>query len=181
MVRVEDQKVDILCVGHIIPRKRVEVVLRALAEPVCSERVVHIVGEGISGSDERVKRLARKLGVDERVVWRGKLGRDEVLAAMRSAAVLAHPSGREGASGVVGEAAEVGLPIVCFEGTGAASVMSAGGSPGMAVKSGRDAVRDFANALKEASGLPRGVAGAWTERRLEDLIDDIWVRASRGS
>jgi glycosyltransferase involved in cell wall biosynthesis len=68
-----------------------------------------------SGNDEpRLRRLARRLGVEDRVEWLGWLSQEEVLRQVGGADVFLFPCLREEAGAVVAEARAVGLPIVCL-------------------------------------------------------------------
>ena len=69
-----------------------------------------------SGDDEqRMRTLARRLGIEPRVEWTGWLSQDEVLMRMTEADVLLFPCLHEEAGAVVVEARAAGLPIVCLD------------------------------------------------------------------
>ena len=94
---------------------------------------MHVVGAGISGGGAapctEVRRSFRcgRPGRLPRLVGPGARRRR---CAGRTS-VLIHPSAREGASSIVGEATAAGLPVVCFAGTGAASVLDTAGTSEM--------------------------------------------------
>ena len=68
-----------------------------------------------SGSDERrLRQLAGRLGVGDRVRWLGWLTQDRVLAEMANSDVLLFPCLHEEAGAVVAEARAAGLPVVCL-------------------------------------------------------------------
>ena len=68
-----------------------------------------------SGRDEvRMRHLAERLGVDDRIEWRGWLTHEQVLRHVAQADVFLFPSLREEAGAVIAEARAVGLPIVCL-------------------------------------------------------------------
>lgn len=68
-----------------------------------------------AGRDEmRMRHLAKRLGVGDRVEWLGWLTHDQVLQRVAEADVFLFPSLREEAGAVIAEARAVGLPIVCL-------------------------------------------------------------------
>ena len=82
------EPVQILSVGRAVPKKGYDVLLRALAllPADLHWRFVHI-----GGGDElaRLKPLAQKLGVSDRITWKGALAQEEVLDHYRGADVFA--------------------------------------------------------------------------------------------
>ena len=87
-----------------------------------------------------MRRLARKLGVEERVLWAGWLPQDKVLDWMSEADVFLFPCLREEAGAVVAEARAAQLPVVCLDrggppvliGPSGISVASTGGAKAIA-------------------------------------------------
>jgi glycosyltransferase involved in cell wall biosynthesis len=101
-----------LFAGRLLPWKGVAIAIRAVA--ATEEWRLIVVGKG---SDEsRLRRLARRLEVDQRIHFAGWLTRDQVLAMMRDQAdVFVFPSVREEAGAVVVEALGCGLPVICLD------------------------------------------------------------------
>ena len=96
--------------GRLEPWKGVFLGLRALK--LLPEWRFVVCG---SGRDEvRMRHLAKRLGVDDRVEWLGWLRHDQVLLRVAEADVFLFPSLREEAGAVIAEARAVGLPIVCL-------------------------------------------------------------------
>jgi glycosyltransferase involved in cell wall biosynthesis len=100
-----------LFAGRLLPWKGVSLAIRAIRRLQGWKLVV--CGEG---SDEaRLRSLCRRLGVAERVEFRGWTPRDELLALMRrGASVFVFPSLHDEGGWVVAEAAAQGLPVVCI-------------------------------------------------------------------
>src|SRR5205807_2098434 len=80
----------LLFAGRIHPSKGLHVAIRAVAET--SGRLTVAGPAGDAAYEEEVRRLARELGVHERIDWRGELRRDEVLDLLASHDVLLYSS-----------------------------------------------------------------------------------------
>ncbi|MGH9890403.1 MAG: glycosyltransferase family 4 protein [bacterium] len=105
-----------LFAGRLLPSKGLALAIRALE--LLPEWILVICGEG--RDETRLRRLARRLGVDERVKLRGWVSREELQRAMREDAdVLLFPSYHEQAGWAVAEALAAGLPVVCLDRGGA--------------------------------------------------------------
>jgi glycosyltransferase involved in cell wall biosynthesis len=94
------------------PWKGVAIAIRAIAETDHWRLVV--VGGGFD--EMRLRRLARRLNVGDRVRFTGWLTKEEVLDRMRKDAdVFVFPSMHEEAGLVVVEALASGLPVICLD------------------------------------------------------------------
>jgi glycosyltransferase involved in cell wall biosynthesis len=131
------------------------------------------------GPDEGpARRVAERQGVADRVTFHGQRPRPEVLAALATADVLLFPSLHDSAPWVVGEAATLGVPVVCVD---------RGGPPELArVPEGGVAVAADGRtpqALAEALGrLPDRVPRDWWRvDRLPAEIDRHYRRAVAAS
>ena len=109
--------VVILSVARLVEKKGTDVLLEALARisPDLHWRFVHVGGGPLKADMER---LARALGIDDRVQWRGPLAQPQVLEEYRRADVFALASrigkdgDRDGLPNVLGEALSQGLACV---------------------------------------------------------------------
>ena len=101
-----------LFAGRLLPWKGGALAIRAVA--LASGWTLCVCG---SGPDQRrLRRLAEKKGVTERVRFLGWVAREEVLRMMEEEAqVLLHPSLHDDSPFVVAEAAVRGLPVVCLD------------------------------------------------------------------
>ncbi|WIE65412.1 glycosyltransferase [Curtobacterium sp. MCLR17_036] len=161
--------IAILSVGNLVPLKRIELTIAALATTELADARLRVAGKPAPGRENHLADLARRLGVAERVEFLGQVPREDVIREMHRADVLVHLSAREGGSGVVGEATSVGLPVVVFEGTGAAAVLEYAGAPGVMVPRTRlRSTRSIAEAIVEAAAQPRRRSDVWTPDRLLD-------------
>ena len=139
----------VLFVGRLVPEKGVDVLIRAMAalrERGDGSRLT-ILGEGAQGP--HLASLAKDLGVD--IELRGGVGRDEVAAAMASAAVVAVPSVYREPLGLVALEAMAAGAIVVASATGGLVETVADGASGLAVPPGD--VAALAAALERALGI----------------------------
>jgi glycosyltransferase involved in cell wall biosynthesis len=112
-------------VGRLVPFKGVHLAIAAIARLPAWRLIV--IGDGPDRG--RLEALARRLGVVDRVEFRGTVARDEVFPILRDQAdVLLFPSLHDDAGTVVAEALAVGLPVVCLA-VGGPPVMAGGGVP----------------------------------------------------
>jgi glycosyltransferase involved in cell wall biosynthesis len=100
----------VLYAGRLEPFKGVFLCLRALAL-LPGWRLV-VCGSG--NDEQRLQRLALRLGVMDRIDWLGWLPQEEVIHWMAEADVFLFASIHEEAGAVVAEARAVGLPVVCL-------------------------------------------------------------------
>ena len=98
----------ILSVGHLIPRKGHDLVIRALTDLVDVSLLV--VGEG----SERLslESLAKELGVDDRVRFAGSIEHERMHEIYGAADALVLASDREGWANVLLESMACGTPVV---------------------------------------------------------------------
>lgn len=115
---------EILYVGQLIVRKRVDLLLQAfsrLAEPSTRLR---IIGQGAEA--QNLHQLAGQLGLADRVSFVQGLPNAEIVSAMAAADVLVLPSRFDGWGAVVNEALMVGTPVICSDRCGASDVIENG-------------------------------------------------------
>ena len=111
------EPVVILSVARLVEKKGTEILLEALARisPALQWRFVHVGGGPLLKS---LQGRAARLGIEERVTWRGALTQDEVLAEYRKADVfalasrIARDGDRDGLPNVIAEAQSQGLACV---------------------------------------------------------------------
>ena len=170
--RLADRPV-VVCVSRLVPRKGQDVLIRAM--PQIRRRVpdaaLLVVGAGPDA--DRLRRLARSLGVDDHVVFTGEVPWAEVPAHFAAGDVFAMPCRTrkagldvEGLGMVYLEASATGLPVVAGDSGGAPDAVREG-ETGVVV-AGRDvvAVADRVGTLLADRDLARrmGRAGrAWVE------------------
>jgi len=170
----------LLCVGNLITLKRFEVAIAALKDPRLNRAELRIIGKTLGG-ENYLSDVARDLGVAERVTFLGQVPRTVVLDEMTCADVVIHPSTREGASGVVGEATAIGTPVVCFAGTGGAAVLDFAQGSGILIDAAQhDRSGLVATAIIDALELPRRASQVWFADRYGEFERYLLARAREG-
>lgn len=116
-----------LFAGRLVPLKGCHLALRAVAQ-LPGWRLV-ICGDG--PDEAGIRELVKRLGIEDRVEFRGWRERDDVLRVMAEEAdVLLFPSLHDEAGLAVAEAAAIGLPIVCLDRGGPPVIAGGGVQPG---------------------------------------------------
>jgi glycosyltransferase involved in cell wall biosynthesis len=142
-----EQRRRVVFAGRVVRSKGVDVLVRA-ARRVDAEFV--ICGEGF-GLDA-MRRLVRRLGLEERVSFRGWLGTDQLARELAEASVVAIPSVWPEPFGLVGiEAFAAGRPVVASATGGIADWLTDGQS-GLCVPPGD--VNALAGALEQLLADP---------------------------
>jgi len=120
------ERTVVLSVGNLIPIKGHDLLLRALA--MAQKQFPRLQCQIIGDGPERghLQRLARELGVGERVQFLGRQSRAQVAEAMRRCSVFALPSGYEGLGCVYLEAMATGKPVIACKGQGIEEIIDHG-------------------------------------------------------
>jgi glycosyltransferase involved in cell wall biosynthesis len=139
----------VLCVGRLVPEKGQSVLLEAFAR--LTERGVaaelELVGYG--PSRERLERLARRLGLADRVTFAGAVGQDAIAEHYRDASVFCLPSFWEGIPVVLMEAMACRRPVIATAVAGVRELVR-DGETGLLVSPGR--ADELADALERLLG-----------------------------
>ena len=106
--------IELLHVGSTVARKRVDVLIRIVAAMAQDGRRVRLVRIGDPLTCDQ-RRLARELGVADRIVERGDVDEEALAASYRRATIVLQPSEREGFGLPVLEALASGTPVVASD------------------------------------------------------------------
>jgi glycosyltransferase involved in cell wall biosynthesis len=160
-----------LGIGHLERRKNVAVVLDALAlEPTLPDLVW--IGRGPERA--RLERLARELGVAERVTFLDGADDVDLARSYASAACVVLPSLLEGFGLVAAEALRAGAPLVHARAGALPEVAGGHGYPFEATDP-HDLVRTLSDALDcGASEAGRAHAARFTWERAARTLADAW-------
>jgi glycosyltransferase involved in cell wall biosynthesis len=108
----------IVYLGRLEAYKRVDVMLRALAQLADRLGDVEIVIIGRGPARERLESLAREIGLADRTTFTGFVSNDERDALLADARVCVCPSEKEGWGLTVIEANALGVPVVATDADG---------------------------------------------------------------
>lgn len=173
--RSAGRPLKLLCVGNLVYLKRFELAIATLTDPRLQDACLEIIGKPAPGKENYLLRVASELNVADRVAFSGQQTQEQVIRSMIEADVLIHPSTREGGSGVVGEATAVGVPVVCFQGTGAAVVLDFAGGHGIKVDATRgSSTQGLSDAVVEASQLEHLPATMWDHDRYTEKENELF-------
>lgn len=103
---------DVIFVGRLIKDKNAELLVRAvhIMKKDFPRLSCCIVGDGPERAG--LESIARELGLEKNIVFKGSLEHEQVIALMKASKILVFPSQREGFGVVVVEAMACGLPVI---------------------------------------------------------------------
>jgi glycosyltransferase involved in cell wall biosynthesis len=138
----------VVAVGRLVPVKRFDILLRALAQAKTSvpELQAVIIGEGYERS--ALEALRAQLGAEGWVHMPGRVSDDELVSWYRQAWVVASTSQREGWGMSLTEAAACGTPAVATAIAGHADAVLDDESGVLVDRRTADGIGDFAEALE---------------------------------
>lgn len=124
--RQDKSEFRVLFAGNLIPLKGVHLALRAVAIAAVSIPNIRFTIAGSGPLEPWLRRLVAKLGIEERVVWLGKIAQSELFELYAQADVLLFPSLHDSSGNVVMESFSRGLPVICLDLGGPAQFVDAG-------------------------------------------------------
>lgn len=115
----------LLWVGKFDFRKQLNLAIETLSRLNDCNVVLHIAGGGTPQEEDKFKRMAKDLDVDNnRIVWHGFIDNSKVQDLMQASDLLLFTSIMEGTPHVVLEAISNCLPVVCFDACGQAGAVN---------------------------------------------------------
>jgi glycosyltransferase involved in cell wall biosynthesis len=169
----------ILFLSRIHPKKGVDLLIEAFARqvPKFSDLDLVIAGPDQTGWKSELEKLARDLGVADRLHWPGMLSGDAKWGAFRSAEFFALPSHQENFGVVVAEAMSLSKPVLITKKVNIWREIEADGA-GLVVDDDRGGVAD---GLERLCALPPAERQAMGERARRCFLDryDIEKTAMR--
>ncbi len=184
-----DQAVELLHLGRLVPRKRLDLLLEAYQLLLASERNVHLRIIGAFAYGRGYEKLLKEPRLRAGVTYQDRVPRDEARAALERADVLVQPSENENFGTAVAEAQASGLPVVLGPTNGTkdyidtdefafptyepAAVAAAMGRAVAAVRTRREQLARSARAAAERHFHVDGIT-----TRLEEILRGAAVTAS---
>lgn len=158
--RLENSEVSppptkIVMAGSLIKRKGVDILLRALSQLPDLEWALDIIGEG--PEEDRLMRLARRLGIVDRVAWRGVFASREMKYQLRQYHLCVVPSRDDGWGMLVNEAIASGVPVITTPAVGAKDIVT---SSGAGIVASGTSPKALAASLEYFLGAPDRLASA---------------------
>jgi glycosyltransferase involved in cell wall biosynthesis len=154
--------------GNLLPLKGLSLAVRALADLPGWQLTL----AGAGPDERRLRRLARRRRVEDRVVFLGRVPRSRVLELLASSDVFVFPSLRDDAGWAVAEAVRAGIPIVCLD-RGGPPIIAGGSVP---ITTPARTARALAVAIREARDRPADGLDVSFEGRRRALFE-ILARA----
>ena len=139
-----------LAVARLLPWKGIHLALRAFALAKLPGVTFRIVGTG--ADRPRLERLARRLGIEDSVEFRGELTRDQVRSLLRDCVALVHPSLHDSSPTACLEAMAAGKPVVCLAVGGPATQVTSDTGFSIPAVTPQESVRGIADALTRLAG-----------------------------
>jgi teichuronic acid biosynthesis glycosyltransferase TuaC len=121
VARMPNAKFTLLAVGHLVPVKGQQLIIGAL--PLLPDVRLVLAGDG--PDRRKLERLARELGVHERVAFLGAVPQAQLRAHYGAADALVLASSREGWANVLLESMACGTPVVASRVYGTPEVVAA--------------------------------------------------------
>jgi glycosyltransferase involved in cell wall biosynthesis len=155
--------------GRQLAWKGVDLALRAIA--LLPDWTMIVCGSG--PESEHLHSLTGELGIGDRVDFRGRVPREEVLRMMRDeASVFVFPSLHDEGGWVVGEALTSGLPVVCLDRGGPPVLTSGVGAVIPSHGSPADVAQRLADGIEEAyQTVPATAIKRGTQLSMDHIAD----------
>jgi len=129
--RISQTDLMVLFLGRLSEKKSPDLLLAAFSKipAKVGEREARLVfaGPDEQGMEARLRKMAKELKVEDRVVFSGAVFEEEKWAAYRDADVFVLPSQNENFGNTAAEAAAVGTPVIVTENCGVAPLLVEGG------------------------------------------------------
>ena len=145
-------RVRFVSVGRFLHWKGFHLALEAFARAKIPNAEYRLIGDG--PERDRLKALARRLGMEEAVSFTGNIPRNAVLQQLSDCDVLVHPSLHESGGGVCLEAMAAKLPVIAFDLGGPALHHSHDAGLVVRAENPDQAIQDLARAMAELAAAP---------------------------
>lgn len=140
----------LLWVGKFDARKQLGIALDTVS--ILSSKIpveLHICGTGTDDQVVHYKQMAKRLGIQDNVVWYGKVPMNVVHEVREQSHMFFFTSVMDATSTVLVEAIQSCLPIVCFDTCGMSSIVDDSIGTKIPLTTPEQSVKDFAGAILE--------------------------------
>lgn len=161
----------ILWVGKFDFRKKLDLALEIMAKVKSPNVMLTVCGEGSETQVKHYKDLALKLGVSDKVIWKGRVANDEVKKLMRQSDLFLFTSIMEATSTVVLEAIEAGLPVLALNTCGFGPIVDDFAGKAIQLTDPEQSAGAFANAIDDIVNNPSQLSHLQSE--IEDNKDKL--------
>jgi glycosyltransferase involved in cell wall biosynthesis len=143
--RQSEGPLRVLYVGKIISLKGIDLALNALRNSGANATLTFI---GTGNYLSAAQRCVKKIGLKDRVIFRGKLPREEVLASYSTFDVMLFPSLHDTGGFAVIEAMFNELPVICLDCGGPAVAVRDGCGIRVPIRSRKSVIEGLADAIR---------------------------------
>lgn len=169
----DPSEVRLLCLARLDPKKNIDGLVQALA--LLADRGLRprlaVAGTGAAAEADRLRSLAQRLGVDERIDWLGHVQAERKSELLAAADVFVLPSFTENFGIAAAEALAAGLPCVLGEGVALAAAVEQAGA-GVAVRPVPEAIADGLQRYIGSAAARRAAGSAARELALREYSSD---------
>lgn len=162
---------NLMWVGKFDYRKQLGIALNAVAKlKDCKGIKLHICGDGYESDTKKYHALCDELGINDMVVWHGKVPNAEVQKMMSESQLLLFTSIMEGTPHVVMEALGNNLPTLCIDTCGQGDCVNEKCGLKVPLSNPKQNAEDFAAAIRDTYSNPEKLANLKShcyERQLE--------------
>ncbi|MFC4146835.1 glycosyltransferase family 4 protein [Micromonospora mangrovi] len=150
----------LVALGRLVPHKRVEVALKAVAELADELPGLRLVVAGQGWWEPHLRQVADELGIADRVEFRGFVTEEEKASLLAAAWVALTPSLKEGWGLTIVEAGAAGTPTVAFRDAGGVAEAMVDGVSGLLAEDVDDYVAKVRQLLCDDTARERMGAAA---------------------
>lgn len=167
-----DTTLKLVHVGRGVRTKGLREVIRAMAQ--LGDLDVHLTSAGDGPETALCRAEADRLGVADRVTFRGQIPRDQVDALYLQSDIFTFPSYREPAGGVLFEAMRAGLPTITVAYGGPDHIIDDTSGIRLPLSTPEVLVRDIADAVRALAADPERRQALSDGARARVAHEGIW-------
>lgn len=162
-------------VSRLVPLKRVDSILRALAKTQNTR--LEIAGDG--PERETLMSLALELGIEERVTFHGTVSRERVFDIISSSHALVHASETETFGVTYIEALACGRPVVAVQNDGAREIIDESSGILTPLNGLADAMNSMAGDYRrfDHEAISRGCTKMYGDSRVSECYTELYGKA----